>query len=129
MEHKKLSVCRRRINDPTGGLIGYEFLLKLWLKLSGKFVRELRKYPSSKLWGGGGNQPNWDLKVWQDDYRNMFLIRGWQEFTTHYEVQVGHTLKLRYRGHGRLSVKIFDDTLCHQSYYPPLEDEFGPTTP
>jgi hypothetical protein len=69
------------------------------------------------------------MKVWLDDYGNMFLIRGWQEFTTHYQVQVGHALKLRYRGHGRLSVKIFDDTLCRQSYYPPLEDEFGPTTP
>ena len=45
------------------------------------------------------------------------------------ELQVGHILKFRYRGEGRLSVKIFDDTFCRRSFYPPLEDGFDPDDP
>ncbi|XP_051205456.1 B3 domain-containing protein Os03g0212300-like [Lolium perenne] len=124
-------------DDATDNLIVYEFLVflpagfKCWLKLLGKFACELRKYPSCKLWirEGGGNQPSWDLKVWQDDRMNMFLIGGWQEFAAHYELQVGYAVKLQSRGYGHLSEKIFDDSMCRWSYYPPLEDEFGPSTP
>jgi hypothetical protein len=71
-------------DNATDSLIGYEFLVflpagfKHWLKLLGKFARELRKYPSYKLWiwEGGGNHPSWDLKVWRDNRGNMFLIGG-----------------------------------------------------
>jgi hypothetical protein len=55
--------------------------------------------------------------------------RRWQEFAAHYELKVGYALKLRYRGHVRLSVKIFDDTMCRLSYDSPLDDEFVSLTP
>jgi hypothetical protein len=59
----------------------------------------------------------------------MFLDGGWQDFADHYELQVGYVQKLRYRGQGRLSVKVFDDTMCRLSYDSPLDDEFVSLTP
>jgi hypothetical protein len=123
--------------DETTGLISFEFLVFLpagfmrWLKLPGMFVEELSKYPPCELRmrEASGGQPVWDLEIWMDNAGHMFLCGGWQDFATHYELRVGPILKLRYRGEGRLSVKIFDDTLCRWSYYPPLPDEFGLDSP
>ena len=55
--------------------------------------------------------------------------REWLRIARHYGLQVGHILKFRYRGEGRLSVKILDDTFCRWSFYPPLEDGFDPDDP
>jgi hypothetical protein len=123
--------------DETDDLIGFELLVFLlagfnrWFKLMGKFVEELLTYPSTKLWmrEASGEQPIWDLKTWKDDTEHMFLRGGWQDFATHYELHVGHVLKVWYCGEDRLSVKIFNYTPYLRSYYMPLFDEFGPESP
>ena len=65
----------------------------------------------------------------QDNSSRQYFGKEWPRFARHYSLQVGYVLKFRYRGEGRLSVNIFDDSFCHRSFYLPLEDGFDPDDP
>ena len=76
-----------------------------------------------------GEQPIWEVERLEDNSGHQYLGKGWPYFVGHYGLQVAHILRFCYRGEGHLSVKIFDDTLCRRSFYPPLEDGFDPDDP
>ena len=124
-------------DDETAPLIGREFLaillvdFKLWLRIPDLFTDELRQFPFCELRmrEESCEQPIWDVERLQDNSGRQYFGREWPRFTRHYSLQVGHILKFRYRGEGRLSVKIFDDTFYRRSFYPPLEVGFDPDDP
>ena len=80
--------------------------------LHGFALREVELRESS------GGQPIWDMRMRINDTGRMFLDLGWPEFADWYQLRSGHILKFRYRGNGQFAVKVFDETMCHRTYYP-----------
>ena len=60
-------------------------------------------------------QPLWRVETTFDSH-GLFLASGWASFAREYDLHEGHILKFRYGGCRKLSVRIFDGTLCRRHF-------------
>ena len=107
-------------------LVGFEFLsimgegFRRKLVLPCLLTDDLHRLPlcDVELRESSSGQPIWDVWMRINDVGRMFLDLGWPEFADWYQLSSGLILKFRYRGNGQFAVKIFDETMCHRTYFP-----------
>jgi hypothetical protein len=47
---------------------------------------------------------------------------GWWWFTRVHAIEVGHFVVFKYDSHDMLTVKVFDETICHHHYHTDEDD-------
>ena len=63
------------------------------------------------------------MKLSADRSCSVRWEQGWPGFVHAHDLEEGDILKFRYRGLGRLSVKVFDGSQCRCFYRPLLVSE------
>ncbi|XVF15648.1 hypothetical protein REPUB_Repub09cG0172600 [Reevesia pubescens] len=80
-----------------------------------KFARDYGNALSSPLLFKVPNGEVWEVELTKSDGK-MWLQNGWQKFSEHYSLELGHFLVFRHEGNSRFHVLIFNRTASEIDY-------------
>jgi hypothetical protein len=94
------------------------------LRLPRKFASMVDGQDPCKLalWVSGGSTNIWSVEVLFDRVGQMFLHNGWKLFARLRANQVRHFLVFTFDDRIILTVKVFDETMCHRHYHSDEDD-------
>ncbi|CAM0871924.1 unnamed protein product [Alopecurus aequalis] len=103
-------------------LSDFEFFLPIYqnsgekLRLPDKFAEVLdgREPREVKLREAGGGRRLWAVEVVFDGDGHVHLGRGWEQFASAHDLQLGQFVVFSYDGDAALTVKVFDGSMCRR---------------
>jgi hypothetical protein len=62
------------------------------------------------------------MEVLVDGQGKLLLHNGWRHFTHVHSIEVGHFVVFKYEGHDMVTVRFFDEIMCHCHYHADGDD-------